>query len=120
APPRVTITGPADGTAVPAGTPLTLGATAVDDFDGDVTAGIRWTSSRDGALGPGPVRTATLSEGSHTLVASVTDSDGAVGTATVHVTIAPTPTVVTITAPAGGRRVVGGGGLALSGAAIGA
>ena len=117
-PPRVTITGPADGTAVPAGTPLTLGATAVDDFDGDVTAGIRWTSSRDGALAPGPVRTATLSEGSHTLVASVTDSDGAVGTAAVHVTIAPSPPVVTITAPADGSRVFAGASLAFAGTAL--
>src|SRR5207244_1656876 len=57
APPRVTIAAPAEGTAVPAGTLLALGATAADDFDGDVTSRIQWTSSRDGALGPGPGRT---------------------------------------------------------------
>src|SRR5439155_503834 len=88
-PPVVTIAAPADGTVVPAGTPLTLAATAADDFEGDVTSRIQWTSSRDGALGPGPGRTAMLSEGSHTLVASATDSDGAVGSAQVHVTITP-------------------------------
>src|SRR5439155_10964446 len=78
APPRVTIAAPAEGTAAPAGTPLTLAATAADDFDGDMTSRIQWTSSRDGAPGPAPARTAMLSEGSHTPVASATDSDGAV------------------------------------------
>jgi len=117
APPRVTIAAPAEGTAVPAGTLLALGATAADDFDGDVTSRIQWTSSRDGALGPGPGRTVMLSEGSHTLVASATDSDGAVGSAQVHVTITPSPPVVTIAAPPAGTRVFAGTSVAFSGTA---
>ena len=102
---------------MPAGTLLALGATAADDFDGDVTSRIQWTSSRDGALGPGPGRTVMLSEGSHTLVASATDSDGAVGSAQVHVTITPSPPVVTIAAPPAGTRVFAGTSVAFSGTA---
>ncbi|HEY3189775.1 MAG TPA: DNRLRE domain-containing protein, partial [Solirubrobacteraceae bacterium] len=50
-PPAVTIASPADGSSVPAGTAVRLGAAASDDFDGDLSGQIRWTSSRDGALG---------------------------------------------------------------------
>src|SRR5581483_4619935 len=50
------------------------------------SAAIRWTSSRDGALGTGAtVLRSSLSAGTHTLTASVTDLDGATGSATVTV-----------------------------------
>src|SRR5207253_762641 len=114
-PPAVPIASPADGSSVPAGTAVRLGAAASDDFDGDLTGQIRWTSSRDGALGPNGTR--LLSEGAHTLVAAVTDSDGAPGSATARLTVTPTPPVVTIAAPADGTTIFAGTSLAFSGTA---
>src|SRR5205823_13969164 len=102
-PPAVTLASPADGSSVPAGTAVRLGAAASDDFDGDLTGQIRWTSSRDGVLGPNGTR--LLSEGAHTLVAAVTDSDGAPGSATARLTVTPTPPVVTMAAPADGTTI---------------
>src|SRR5207302_4145995 len=115
--PVITISAPADGASVPAGSTVTLGASATDDFDGNVTSRIQWASSRDGALGGGGTRTVTLSEGSHVLTASVTDSDGATGSAQVHLTVTPTAPVVTITGPADGTTVFAGTSLAFSGTA---
>src|SRR5207249_4834818 len=115
--PVVTIGAPADGASVPAGSTVTLGATATDDFDGNVTSRIQRASSRDGALGGGGTRTVTLSEGSHVLTASVTDTDGATGSAQVRLTVTATAPVVTITGPADGTTVFAGTSLAFSGTA---
>src|SRR5438128_4195900 len=115
--PVVTISAPADGASAPAGTMVTLGATATDDFDGNVTSKIQWASSRVGALGGGGTRTVTLSEGSHVLTASVTDSDGTTGSAQVRLTLTPTPPVVAITGPTDGTTVFAGTGVAFSGTA---
>src|SRR5206468_4974123 len=106
--PVVTISAPADGASAPAGTMVTLGATATDDFDGNVTSKIQWASSRDGALGTGGARTVTLTEGSHVLTASVTDSDGATGSAQVRLTVTPTPPAVQVVAPANGSSLITG------------
>ncbi len=57
------------------------GATAFDREDGNLDSAIAWSSSLDGPLGSGPSSTAALSDGYHLLTASVTDSDGAVSTA---------------------------------------
>src|SRR5207249_3614202 len=81
----------------------------------DLTGLIRWTSSRDGALGPNGTR--RLSEGAHTLVASVTDSDGAAASATARLTVTPTAPDVTIAAPADGTTVFVGTSVAFSAAA---
>jgi cysteine-rich repeat protein len=115
--PEIAITGPADGTAAPAGTAVRLTATAIDDFDGDLGGQVAWTSSRDGALGVGPALTVTLSEGGHTLSASVVDSDGVAGVDRVAVAITQTAPVVTITAPAEGTTVFAGAAVTCSGTA---
>ena len=50
--------------------------TATDE-DGDLAASLAWSSSLDGAIGSGAsFSTTTLSLGSHTITASVTDSGG--------------------------------------------
>src|SRR5438552_9869731 len=103
--PVVTITVPAGGAAVPAGTPVSLAATATDDFDGDVSGRVQWSSDLAGPLGSGTPLTVVLREGTHRLTASVTDSDGTPGSATVLFTVAPTPPVVTIDAPVDGALV---------------
>src|SRR5258705_5453 len=51
--PQVVISAPANGSSAAIGTPITLTATATDDFDGALTGQLAWTSSRDGALGTG-------------------------------------------------------------------
>src|SRR5262249_55121785 len=97
--PVLTITAPANNLSVPAGTPITFTATAIDDFDGDISAQVRWTAIPGGDLGTGASRTTTLGEGSHTVAATVTDSDGAAVTKQITVTVTPTAPVVTMTSP---------------------
>ncbi|MEO7271710.1 MAG: matrixin family metalloprotease [Vicinamibacterales bacterium] len=89
--PGVTITAPSAGTAIPSGANVTLSATASDQQDGSLSAAIVWRSSLAGALGTGPVVSALLPIGDQTLTASVTDSAGATGTATVAVTVTAVP-----------------------------
>src|SRR5207244_11859701 len=79
-------------------------ATAGDDRDGDVTSAISWRSSIDGALGTGgSVTAATLHRGMHTITATVRNSTGLTGVATVQLTVTDRPPAVTITAPQDGR-----------------
>jgi hypothetical protein len=86
-PPVVTVTAPAAATSVPAGTALTLTATAIDREDGDLGGGIQWSSDRDGALGFGASITATLSEGTHLVTATAMDADDTKESARVTVTV---------------------------------
>src|SRR5207237_1177688 len=123
--PAVTITAPTDGAGIfQRDLPVRLTARAVDVEDGDISSRLQWSSDRDGALasgdatlGTGASRTVTLTEGTHTITATVTDQNGGVGQATLHLTITPTAPVVTITAPAAGTRIFGGLSLGFAGAA---
>src|SRR5206468_759409 len=99
--PTVHITAPADGTTVGGGAPaVTIAApantgsemfgrpvafigSATDIPDGDLSFSLQWTSSIDGPIGTGPSFTKRLSAGTHTITASVTDSDHNVGTASI-------------------------------------
>ena len=74
--PRVTITSPAAGIQIDEGSPVRLEVDASDAEDGDLTGAVEWTSSIDGALGTGSGFDVVLSVGTHTLTASVSDSDG--------------------------------------------
>src|SRR5207249_1027595 len=101
APPVVTITSPARGNKFRPGQPITFAGTAIDSIDGDRTSAMLWTSDRDGPIGTGgSFNRATLSRGTHTLTASITDTAGLSASATTHVTVLDdAPPVVTITAP---------------------
>ncbi|TMA49592.1 MAG: DNRLRE domain-containing protein, partial [Deltaproteobacteria bacterium] len=103
--PALAITAPQDNSSAPADTDVILTATANDDFDGDISSQVQWTSSRQGALFVGASKAVRLREGQHTITASVTDSDGATSTAQITVIITPTPPALTITSPAGGGTV---------------
>lgn len=90
--PAVTITAPADGTSVEEGTAVTFTASATDAEDGDLAAGLVWSSDLDGVLGSGgSVTLASLSVGTHLVTASVTDSGGLTTATAINVTITPPP-----------------------------
>lgn len=89
--PSVTITAPSNGSTFTQGNTVTFTGTASDAEDGNLTAGLRWTSSLNGTLGSGgTVSTSALSVGTHTITASVTDAGGTQGFATIAVTVNPT------------------------------
>ncbi|MEQ1852352.1 MAG: hypothetical protein ABMA01_12255, partial [Chthoniobacteraceae bacterium] len=86
--PVVTITAPASGSSYASGTAVTFTGTANDTQQGNMNAAINWTSSINGALGTGAsISVSSLSIGTHTITASVTDSGGLTGSASVLVTI---------------------------------
>jgi PKD repeat protein len=107
--PAVTISTPAATSTVTAGTPITFTGAATDPEDGALTGmALRWSSSRDGALGTGsPFTTSGLSAGLHTITLSATDSGGRTGTASVQVTVmmsaANVPPIARVTGPTSGQ-----------------
>src|SRR5262249_39361504 len=116
----VTITAPPAGGSATAGTNVTLAASAHDDFDGDLGSAIVWRSSRDGVLGTGAsITTNRLGVGVHTLTASVTDSDGAPGSAQTTITTRRNPPPgLPLALPADGAVCLGGKPLLLAATAI--
>jgi len=88
APPVVTITAPADGSSADQGTSVGFTGTATDAEDGNLTAGLSWSSDLDGAIGSGgSFSTSSLSIGVHTITASVTDSASQLGSDSITLTI---------------------------------
>jgi hypothetical protein len=88
--PVVDITAPADGSTYIEGDSVTFTGTATDAEDGDLTAGLSWSSSIDGTIGSGgSFSTSSLSVGNHTITASVTDSDLNTGSDTIGITVNP-------------------------------
>ena len=70
--------------------PFPFIARATDAEDGDLAASIQWTSDVEGLLGVG-ARIDHVPEpvGFHVITASVTDSDGGVGSASVTLEMVP-------------------------------
>lgn len=85
--PSVAITAPANGTSYDSGTSVSLTCAANDAEDGDLTASCAWFSSLDGELGTGGSLTALLTDGTHTLSATVTDSAGRSSSANIELTM---------------------------------
>jgi len=86
-PPTVSITSPADGANFDSGATIVFQGTATDTKDGDLTAALDWTSSIDGPIGTAGAFSTTLSDGTHTITASVTDSGGKTGTDSISITV---------------------------------
>jgi PKD repeat protein len=100
APPVVSITSPQNGATAPFGSPVNLTATATDPEDGNLSATIAWTSSLDGSLGTGAsIGPSTLTIGTHTITASVTDTNGKTASNSITITVTNNAPVVVITAP---------------------
>jgi PKD repeat protein len=109
-PPSLIITAPESGASFPATTTVTFTATANDGEDGSLASDINWSSSADGTIGTGAsISLSTLSEGSHTITASVTDSGGAPATSSINVTVTPAPPAAPV---AGFTRIPPLGGFA--------
>jgi hypothetical protein len=74
--PRVSITSQSDGASFNSGDSISFDGSASDTEDGDLTGSLVWTSNLDGYIGTGGSFSAVLSDGTHTITASVADSGG--------------------------------------------
>ncbi len=113
-PPVVNITAPANGSSFADGTSINFSGNASDTEDGNLTSSISWSSNQDGAIGNGGSFSTTLSIGTHTVTASVTDSGGKSDTDQITVTVTAPPgadmhveNISTGTQTVNGRRVRG-------------
>jgi hypothetical protein len=86
-PPAVTITAPGEGEMRTSVEVVSFAGSAIDSADGLLSAALVWTSDIDGQLGTGESFGAVLSAGPHRITASVADSEGLVGLATVNVSV---------------------------------
>ena len=101
-PPTVTITSPEDGAIFASGAEIDFVGTATDPEDMDITDDLVWTlSSSNVQIGTGGSFSTDLSDGVHTIIASVTDSGGESGSDSITITVGEPPPpekdVVTIT-----------------------
>ena len=121
-PPTVSITSPADGSVFTEGDTITFTGIAIDAEDGNITGGLSWSSNIDGVIGTGgSFSLSTLSVDSHTITASVTDSDGltpvvplSIGVTVNALNTAPT---TIITAPSSGSTYTAGDTITFGGSA---
>jgi subtilisin family serine protease len=98
--PTVSITSPEDSASFASGTSISFSGSASDAEDGNLTASLVWTSNVDGQIGTGGTFSAVLSDGTHTITASVTDSGGLTGSASITVVVQPSGGGGTITVSA--------------------
>ena len=90
APPVVNITSPSNGSSTEIGQSVSFAGTANDPEDGNISGSLSWTSSIDGNIGSGAsFSTSSLSLGSHTITASVTDSDSLTGSDNITISVTP-------------------------------
>ena len=93
--PTITINSPVNGTNFLSGATVLLAGTASDE-DGNLTASLSWSSSKDGFLGTGGSLSKVLTDGPHTITASAIDSKGKTGSSSVGITVGCLPTQVTV------------------------
>lgn len=86
-PPTVTIASPANGASFDYGTAIAFVGSAVDAENENLTGALKWTSSLDGTIGQGGSISKVLTAGTHLITASVTDSGGMTGNASVTITV---------------------------------
>ncbi len=99
-PPSVTINSPSNNSSFPQGTAITFSATASDTEDGDLTSSIIWTIDGVDLYTGGSFTKSDLAVGTHTVVATVTDSGGLQGSTSITISVTQPVTnqlVVTVT-----------------------
>jgi hypothetical protein len=115
--PTIAISNPIDGGSFGTTDAISFQATASDFDDGSLTGAIVWTSNRDGQLGVGGNLTRSMTSGTHTITANVTDKDGGTRTASVRINVGNTPPVVTIQTPTNGSSFTATTDIAFQGSA---
>jgi hypothetical protein len=117
-PPTVTITAPPNASSFNEGDNINFTGTATDTEDGDISANLSWTSDIDGSIGSGASFSRNdLSNGTHTITASVTDSGGLSDQDQITVTINNVAPTVNITAPPDASSFVEGANINFTGTA---
>jgi len=87
-PPSANINSPSNGATFTQGDSVSFSGSANDNEDGNLSSSLVWTSSRDGQIGTGAsFSTSSLSVGSHTITASVSDSEGLSDSDSVSITV---------------------------------
>ena len=115
--PSVSITSPANGSTFQLGASILFSGSASDTEDGDLTASLVWSSDVDGQIGTGGSFSTALSGGSHTITASVNDSGGQTGSASVSVNVVNDAPSVSITSPTNGSTFQLGASIQFGGSA---
>jgi hypothetical protein len=88
--PQAFILSPPEDITITLNTPLWLEGYAYDLEDGPLgDEALRWSSSLIGELGTGSLVVVLLPEGQHVITLTATDSEGNIGTDTVHVYVVP-------------------------------
>lgn len=98
--PAVAITNPGDNSIFTSGTTILFEGTATDTEDGNLTSNIVWISNIDGTIGTGGSISTTLSDGFHTITATVTDFGSRIGSDSISITVGDPPaepTTVSVT-----------------------
>ena len=85
--PAVAVSNPSNNASYPEGSTITFSGSASDNQDGNLSPGLRWTSSLMGPIGNGSSFSRTLTAGTHVISASVTDSGGMAGSQQVTMTV---------------------------------
>jgi len=94
--PLVTIDVPVNNINYSISDSIILQGSASDTEDGDLSNNIEWSSSIDGYLGTASVLSSVvLSEGMHTITASISDSGNLIDTNKIQLTVINTPPVIT-------------------------
>lgn len=104
--PVASITSPDSGTSFDEGETITFAGEASDTEDGNLSgSSLVWYSNKDGSLGTGRILyAASLSEGTHAITLTATDSLGSTGSAAIVIRVGETAPIVTITSPADGSE----------------
>jgi hypothetical protein len=86
-PPSVSIASPLNGATYPSGEDIVFAGAATDKEDGNLTANLEWVIEPGGYTWTGGGFTMNLSDGTYTITASVTDSGGNTGSATIIIKV---------------------------------
>jgi hypothetical protein len=85
--PTASISSPTDGATFDSGAAISFVGSASDYEDGNISGDLVWTSSIDGQINTGASFSAVLSDGNHTITASVEDSGGKTASDSVSITV---------------------------------